>query len=830
MAASDFGPLKIGGMSLSATGQYTLLCQGRDGYYYPLMSIADSGAFTSSAGIINSSGVLNTSTSLTGSNLYGYLIGLSGITLNSSSLIQSGLILYQLVTGLSGQSINTYSTINNLYLTGTNLSAIQITGSNIINIVNFTGVGGTNIYISGNYIVISGSQAGGGSSYDPLGTAANTGQIVYNDLIGLSGQANLNYATITNLTITGVTIESQIASLSGYAGNASGVLQTELNNTNINLYSSGSNLYINLTGASGQFNTNFATQTNVTLTGQLLYNDIGILYNDITGLSGQFINESGQLQTNINTVSTNLITTGSIIYIDLIGMSGQQNTNFATIVNLINTGITIEGQINSLSGYIGNSSGSLQTLLNSVNINLTSSGQNLSAIKVTGSSILNNANITGIGTTIVLYSGGYICISGTSANAGGSYDPLGTAANTGQSLYLIVSGFSGQFINSSGTTSLLNNEIAFSNGSNFIGNPNFIYSLTGGYLNLGNSIIYPYTIIAISSGTTGYTQVTLQNVKTFSGASADFVATADSGTDSTYYIDLGINNSIYNQPTTNVGTGYDGYLVVQGDTGALNPGQGNLFIGTQSSGTKVNIFAGNVTGNPSVIIDSSGLNIPIGFTYRIGDQIIQNLFDATGTAANSGSLLYINITGLSGAHNTLITNTGATLYNDIVNMSGQANTNYATISSLNLVSGLSISGTLERKPQFSITFIAGNTTWTNMQAATNFFNLQTGSITYQDLTYYTGVQLVFPMLATAGAATGSLFLGYLGNYSTTASNYLSIDSNTTRSKINLANSFVNSGFQPLVAGAKSGVFLALLGSGGSAAVSPIFGMVVANFK
>jgi hypothetical protein len=65
--------------------------------------------------------------------------------------------------------------------TGTNVS---ITGSLTLNTANFTGIGGTIIFTSGGFVFISG---GAGGSFDPLGTAANTGQILYSNIIGFSG-------------------------------------------------------------------------------------------------------------------------------------------------------------------------------------------------------------------------------------------------------------------------------------------------------------------------------------------------------------------------------------------------------------------------------------------------------------------------------------------------------------------------------------------------------------------------------------------------------------------------------------------------------------------
>ena len=83
------------------------------------------------------------------------------------------------------------------------------------------------------------------------------------------------------------------------------------------LASTGSTLYVMLTGASGQLTTNSVTAATLTITGQTLYNDI-------IGLSGQ--------------VNTSLGTTGNTLYVDLTGLSGQFNANQANFLTAIVTG------------------------------------------------------------------------------------------------------------------------------------------------------------------------------------------------------------------------------------------------------------------------------------------------------------------------------------------------------------------------------------------------------------------------------------------------------------------------------------------------------------
>jgi hypothetical protein len=123
----------------------------------------------------------------------------------------------------------------------------------------------------------------------------------------------------------------------------------------------------------------------------------------------------------------------------------------------------------------------------------------------------------------------------------------------------------------------------------------------------------------------------------------------------------------------------------------------------------------------------------------------------------------------------------------------------------------------------------GTITWTSMPGAVTFFNGVSSSISFVDLTLYTGVNLIVNKGATAGAATGAIYLGYRGDANFAAANYLPIETTSAKLFVNVTGQLLTSGFKPLVAGAKSGVYIALIGSGGTA-LSPVFGNITALFK
>ena len=78
--------------------------------------------------------------------------------------------------------------------------------------------------------------------------------------------------------------------------------------------------------------------------------------------------------------------------------------------------------------------------------------------------------------------------------------------------------------------------------------------INAAYVGVTNTIL-PNTIVSFTSNVNYYTQVTLQNKSTGADATADYILTADNGSDTVNYLDLGIINSGYdaNTPTNSLG-------------------------------------------------------------------------------------------------------------------------------------------------------------------------------------------------------------------------------------------------------------------------------------
>lgn len=141
---------------------------------------------------------------------------------------------------------------------------------------------------------------------------------------------------------------------------------------------------------------------------------------------------------------------------------------------------------------------------------------------------------------------------------------------------------------------------------------NIIIVGSGGY-------VLPNLVAQFTGVGPSYVQVNAQNLN--ANGSADFVITADDGNDSAYYLDLGINNSLFADTNFSSMKPHDGYLYVHGDG---SPAVGNLVIGTATSGANiVFIVGGTHSENVRVKIANSGIVLDGGSSITFKDGTLQ---------------------------------------------------------------------------------------------------------------------------------------------------------------------------------------------------------------
>jgi hypothetical protein len=188
----------------------------------------------------------------------------------------------------------------------------------------------------------------------------------------------------------------------------------------------------------------------------------------------------------------------------------------------------------------------------------------------------------------------------------------------------------------------------------FTGSLNVTGSITTrGTVNIGTGSIHeesPEVLSVANSGSfniayfTGksdtYAQINIQNVSDNSGASTDLVLTADNGSETNHYVNLGINSSGWMMQTASIGYQNDAYL--------YNVGQ-DLYIGTMEPASPdhghLHLFSSNSWDNPQITIFSEKTiafntgSVTTGFTYEFSGSVkINNGLTVDGNQIITGSI------------------------------------------------------------------------------------------------------------------------------------------------------------------------------------------------
>jgi hypothetical protein len=228
----------------------------------------------------------------------------------------------------------------------------------------------------------------------------------------------------------------------------------------------------------------------------------------------------------------------------------------------------------------------------------------------------------------------------------------GTYSNTNTAAYL-AAGISTN-ITTTGNVSATNfvgngvglTNVTVSAAGNIVGTSSNVTLVAGNYSytfdNTGNvtlpanvfvgvtNTFLPNTVASFSANVNYYSQVTLQNKSSGNDATADYIVTANNGSDTVNFLDLGIINSGYDNTTPsnslgNIVFAADSYIYAQGNTSNANQSGGNLAIGTTTSGKTIKFFAGGTT--------SSAIAMTVANTgVTVGGNIT-----ATGTLSGNGS-------------------------------------------------------------------------------------------------------------------------------------------------------------------------------------------------
>jgi hypothetical protein len=145
-----------------------------------------------------------------------------------------------------------------------------------------------------------------------------------------------------------------------------------------------------------------------------------------------------------------------------------------------------------------------------------------------------------------------------------------------------------------------------------------------------------------TANTNSFSQINTRNASNGASASSDFIATADTGTDTTNYIDLGINNSGYSAVGWTINGALDGYLYTS-DTNLSIGAASNKYVSIFTGGTLAANERLRVTGIGSVGI---GTTNPAYTLHVQGNARITGAFrDSTDSTGTTGQVLQSTQTG-----------------------------------------------------------------------------------------------------------------------------------------------------------------------------------------
>lgn len=199
--------------------------------------------------------------------------------------------------------------------------------------------------------------------------------------------------------------------------------------------------------------------------------------------------------------------------------------------------------------------------------------------------------------------------------------------------------------------------------------------------NGGTAAPFANSVASFFGNINSYSQINHENLNSGSSASTDFIATADNGTDTTNYVDFGINSSTYSVPTftitgpnegyiysqsTNfaIGTGTAGAFVkfFQGGTLAANevarfaPTTNNLLVGTTSDG------AGTAKIRVAGIVESTtgGFRFPNGSVQTIAAATYATTLNLGTTPIQSFTYSFADALATTASHISMVPNAKST--------------------------------------------------------------------------------------------------------------------------------------------------------------------------
>jgi hypothetical protein len=284
-----------------------------------------------------------------------------------------------------------------------------------------------------------------------------------------------------------------------------------------------------------------------------------------------------------------------------------------------------------------------------------------------------------------------------------------------------------------------------------------------GALYAGTSAYTPldHTVLQMTGNIDNYVQVNFQNINSGNFASADYVATADNGTDDQGYINLGINSSTFNDPEYPDFFPNDGYLIHHGVGTA-----GNLIILSELAGTAIKFRIGDYGDSAAKItVTENGLTVN---TTTTSTSIASGALLVNGGVGVSGNVHAAAINATPIGNTVPSTGTFTTLTGTNVALTTLVATNFSTANAAitgGSMDGVEIGDTTPTTGKFTTvtatTVDAGTTTTATLNSTTgNITTLGAGTTTTATLNSTTGnittLDVGTTTTATLNSTTGNI--------------------------------------------------------------------------
>lgn len=602
-------------------------------------------------GILTATGTINSANTITGTRLISNIAtGTAPLVVTSTTQVANLNVANAGYASLAGvvvtnaqPNITSVGTLSSLAINN-NVTATRFTSNVATGLAPFVVTSTTQV---ANLNVANAGYATTAGSATTAGTVTTNAQPNITSLgtltsVSVSGNANVGNLNITSSFTTPVVTANKFTATGGITStsnalftgtqswnNVSATYNAFLINVTDSLSAANSTLLDLQESSVSKFSVNKVG--NVAFSGSITGNGSGLSSIAGANVTGNVANATLSYTSNITSNNSN-----STFYVALASGNGAQQLS-----------IDDTGSIMTYNPFTGN------LTVNTVVGNVTGTAGSATTASTAGTVTTNaQPNITSVGTLTSVT---------TSGTAGAKLVSL-VGGTVTTSTNILTGSQTWNNANATFNSMLVNiTDTASSNNSTFVdfqtnsvskfsvsklGNINFSGNLsTTGNINTGNIIItgagssgynaistgpsgytaLPSTTIQVTGNGNTYVQMNQQNINTGTQATTEYVATADNGTDTTFFVDMGIAGSGYSNssPNNSLGTSLyprDSYLYSQGNSSNTSAVGGNLVIGTTTSTKNIKFISGGINdANIAVIMnnpqDSSYTLKTFGETY-----------------------------------------------------------------------------------------------------------------------------------------------------------------------------------------------------------------------